>query len=161
MKKLVLTLILLASAFSLVPVNAQVQGIAVTGTSFGPSSSPIAVEPGSFNVPLFIYITNLAQYPALNVSVRAESTSVFSITGEPQNVSLIPAGETVPFIAYVNVSPRAVSGVYTLPLQISYVQGGLSEELYIFSAAPSIYVFKPAGLYMVLGEWGNSGLPRR
>lgn len=152
MKKLVLTLILLASAFSLVPVNAQVQGIAVTGTSFGPSSSPIAVEPGSFNVPLFIYITNLAQYPALNVSVRAESTSVFSITGEPQNVSLIPPGETVPFIAYVNVSPRAVSGVYTLPLQISYVQGGYQKN-FTYSAQLPVSTFSSLQVYT--WYWGN------
>ncbi len=164
MKKLIVVLILVASLMA-TPVYAQAQEISVTGVSFGPSSSPIEVEPGSYNVPLFIYVTNVGQLPAINVSVRLESTNIFYVITEPNNASLISPGNTVPFIAYVNVSSKAVSGVYKLPIMVSYAEGGVQKNFTYYAQLP-ISTFSSMQVYSVywgsgatLAYPGASGLP--
>ncbi len=152
MKKFTVLFVILALLALITPVHAQGQGLTITGVSFGPSNSPIEVEPGSYNVPLFIYVTNLGQLPAINVSVKAESTSVFYVVSEPQNVSLLPSGATAPFVAYVNVSPKATVGVYELPIRLTYIEGGSPENFTYYARLP-VSTFSSMQVYSVY--WGN------
>ncbi len=165
MKKSILSLVLICLMIAATPVYAQVQELSITGVSFGPSSSPIEVEPGSFNVPLFIYVTNAGQLPATNVSVKAESTNVFYVISEPQNASFIPPGGTVPFISYINVSYKAVSGIYALPVTVSYIEAG-SQKNFTYYAQLPISTFSSMQVYSLywgsgttLAYPGASGLP--
>lgn len=152
MKNLMLALILITLLIVATPVYAQSQGLTVTGISFGPSSSPIEVEPGSFNVPLFIYVTDIGQLPAINVSVKVESTNVFYVISEPQNATLIPPGGTVPFISYINVSSKAVSGVYELPVIVNYMEEG-SQKNFTYYAKLPVSTFSSMQVYSMY--WGN------
>lgn len=159
-KALIVGLIVLSMiAAAVVPAYAQTQGLNVSGVSFGPSSSPIEVEPGSYNVPLFVYLTDAAQYPAYNVSASAPSTSTFYVIREPQNISVVPAGNTVPSVVYVNVSDKAVSGVYSLPISVKYITfSGASyvAKNFTYTAELPITTFSSLQVYSVY--WGSGNL---
>ena len=155
-KKALIVALLALSLLIYVPANAQPQGLMVSGVSFGPSSSPIEVEAGSYNVPLFIYLTNMGQFPAINISVRAISTSLFTVISEPQNMSVLPSGATEPFIAYINVSSRAVSGLYRMPIVVSYLQfNGASYVARNFTYIATLPISTFSYLQVYTTYWGN------
>jgi len=158
-KALVIGLIML-SMIATVPAYAQSQGLNISGVSFGPSSSPIEVEAGSYNVPLFVYLTDVAQYPAYNVSVSALSTSTFYVVKEPQNISIVPPESTVPSILYVNISDKAISGVYSLPISVKYLasNGASSYVVKNFTYIAELPVSTFSNLQVYSAYWGSGNL---
>lgn len=158
-KKVLIAVLLILSFAISVPAYAQTQGLTVSGVSFGPSSSPIEVEAGSFNVPLFVYLTNTGQYPAINVSVYAASTSQFMVVSEPQNISLIPPGATEPSVAYINISSSAVSGIYAMQFLVKYRQfNGVSYAAKNFTYTAVLPVSTFSSLQVYSAYWGTGSV---
>ncbi|MDG6927915.1 MAG: hypothetical protein JRN10_02555 [Nitrososphaerota archaeon] len=158
-KKALIALLLILSFAISVPVYAQAQGLAVSGVSFGPSSSPIEVEAGSYNVPLFVYLTDAGQYPAINVSVHASSTAQFMVVSEPQNTSVIPSGDTVSSIVYINISNRAISGIYSMKFLVKYSQfNGIAYAAKNFTYTAELPVSTFSSLQVYSAYWGTGGV---
>ncbi len=155
-KKALFAALLVFSLLISVPAYAQSQGLTVSGVSFGPSSSPIEVEAGSYNIPLFVYLTNMGQFPALNVSVKATSTSQFTVISEPQNITVLPSGATEPSIAYINVSNRAVSGLYMMPILVRYMQyNGTAYVAKNFTYTAMLPISTFSDLQVYSAYWGS------
>ncbi|MEM0097213.1 MAG: NEW3 domain-containing protein [Conexivisphaerales archaeon] len=153
-KKMLIVILLILSLIISVPAYAQTQGLTVSGVSFGPSSSPIEVEAGSYNVPLFVYLTAWSQ--VINVSVYASSTSQFMVISEPQNISVIPPGSTMPSIAYINVSNRAVNGVYAMQILVKYIQiEGTSYVAKNFTYVAELPITSFSSVQVYSAYWGT------
>jgi hypothetical protein len=107
--------------------NATFDPIYVTGSTWGSQQSPIMVEPGTVNNLFTVYLTNSVTYSLQSITVTLSLSYPFSSStnlGIPSVISLLPSGATATSVFYLNIAANCPEGVYTLPLQISFVSVG-------------------------------------
>jgi hypothetical protein len=143
------------------PINLDPQySISVTGSVWGSQQLPIMVEPGTVNNPFTVYLTNLGSIPAQNINITLSLSYPFSSSEHSENISnsmleLLPTA-TLPLTFYLNIAPNSSTGVYPLPLEVEYLQSGVS---YAYSTEVQLPVTTSANLTVQNAFWGSPSSP--
>jgi hypothetical protein len=90
----------------------------------GTPNQPLTPSPGSTNIPMTIYLTNVGNLLASNVRVYFPNSSYpLKFLETYLDIGYLPVGNTIPIITYVDIPANLTQGVYKIPLVITYFNG--------------------------------------
>ncbi|MEM0374279.1 MAG: hypothetical protein QXO96_06990, partial [Sulfolobales archaeon] len=113
---------------------------------WGNQQNPVVPYPGAINLPLTIYIANIGNTIADNVTIYLNSKSPFKFTPDSFDIGVIQANSAVNILTLVSIDPNASVGKYSIPIIIHYfnknvtynlsleITGNLTASVYLLNA---------------------------
>jgi len=110
---------------------------------WGTQQNTVIPYPGAVNLPLTIYIANIGNTLATNVSVYLISKYPFKFTQSRYDIGVIQSGSVASIVALTSIATNASTGEYSIPIIIHYFNQNITYNLdlnILGNTTPNVYL---------------------